>query len=182
MEAITRVQTPADRFPAGGYANSALLKHFAQAALDVLQTELGLEAWRGEVCPACPSEAPDEVRLMLFCSGASLRGVTLLAMNDETLTAIAAHLDEQAAWTSRYPIQRGMSRFGTALARGLNRHFAQAGLGIKLSPPITPVGQEAFHSRLNLEHWRLLLHTALGDIQLYMAWRETATPAVAAGH
>jgi CheY-specific phosphatase CheX len=191
MDPITYLPMPGpETSPVAGSPRSAWIEHFVAAALDVLQAELGLEAWRGQAYPACPSQALGGVRLMVVYGGAALRGVALLAIDDEVATAIAAYLDRQATWTSQYPVQRGMSQLGTTLARGINRRFAQAGRGVKLSAPVMLVGPEAFEPRLNpqstcppaapkgdlaggqVQGWRVPLHTPLGDMQLYLAWRD----------
>ena len=173
MDPITHLPVPApETSPAAGAPRAAWVEVFVAAALDVLQAELGLEAWRGQACPASPSQALGGVRMMVVYGGAALRGVALLAIGDEVATAIAAYLDRQAAWTPQYPVQRGMSQLGKTLARGINRHFAQAGRGVKLSAPVMLVGPEAFESRLDTQSWRVPLHTPLGDMQLYLAWRD----------
>ena len=201
MDPMTYLPIPdPETSPLAGGPLAAWIEHFVAAALDVLQAELGLEAWRGQSCPACPSQALGGVRLMVVFGGAALRGVALLAIGDEVATAIAAYLDRQATWTSQYPVQRGMSQLGTTLARGINRRFAQAGRGVKLSAPVMLVGPEAFEPGLNaqstcpptggqvqstrppaggqVQGWRVALHTPLGDMQLYLAWRDIGSRGV----
>lgn len=179
MDPITYLPIPSlETSPVAGRPQAAWIEHFVAAALDVLQAELGLEAWRGQACPASPSQALGGVRLMVFYSGAALRGVALVAIGNEVATAIAAHLDGQATWTSQYPVQRGMRQLGTTLARGINRRFAKAGRGVKLSAPVMLVGPEAFEAQLNFQRWRVPLHTPLGDMQLYLAWRDIGSRSV----
>jgi CheY-specific phosphatase CheX len=169
--------------PAAGARRPDWIDHFAAAALEVLQTELGLEVWRGMACPGYPSQAQGGVRLMVVYGGATLRGMALLAIDDEVAAAIAARLDRQAAWTSQYPVQRGMNQLGTALAWGINRRLRQAGRGVKLSAPAMLVGPEAFEAWPNpqnasqpagrqVQSWRIALYTPMGDMQLYLAWRQ----------
>jgi CheY-specific phosphatase CheX len=179
MDPITHMPMPGpETAPVAGGPRAAWIEHFVSAALDVLQSELGLEAWRGQACPACPSQALGGVRLMVVYGGATLRGVALLVIADEAATAIAAYLDRQATWTAQYPVQRGMSQLGMTLARGINRRFAQAGRGVKLSAPVMLVGPEAFESQPNSQGWRVPLHTLLGDMQLYLAWRDIRSRSV----
>ena len=143
---------------------------FIQAASEVLDSELGGEAERGEVRLQKSALTTDEVTALVGVTG-KVSGLVLYSMSQATAVALASRMMGQQFEELDALAQSGIGELGNVITGRAAILLAEAGFRSNISPPTLIMGRGTMVSTLDLNRLVFTLQTEVGDLEVQLVLR-----------
>jgi chemotaxis protein CheX len=143
---------------------------FIQAASEVLDSELGGEAQRGEVRLQKSAFTTDEVTALVGVTG-SVSGVVLYSMSQATAVALASRMMGQPFEELDALAQSGIGELGNVITGRAGVLLSEAGYPSNITPPALVVGRGTMVTTLHLNRLVFTLQTEVGDLEVQLVLR-----------
>ena len=157
----------------------AFVNPFIDAAREVLESELGGEATRGEIRMQRSAYTTDEVTALLGVAGA-VSGVVLYSMSEETARGMVARMLGHACAKFDALAQSGIGELGNVITGRAGVLLAEAGHASNITPPALVMGKHTMVTTLDLNRLVFPLETALGTIEIQVVLKESPVSALRA--
>jgi chemotaxis protein CheX len=138
---------------------------FIQAAGEVLESELGGAAERGELRLHRSALTTDEVTAIVGVTG-TVRGLVLYSMNETTAIAIVSRVMHQEFHEFDALAQSGIGELGNVITGRAGVLLSQAGYPSNITPPAVVVGKGSLVTTLDLNRLVLPLQTDIGRLEV----------------
>lgn len=143
---------------------------FIQAASEVLDSELGGEAQRGELRLQKSACTTDEVTALVGVTG-TVSGLVLYSMSQATAVAIASRMMGQEFHELDALAQSGIGELGNVITGRAGVLLSEAGYPSNITPPALVVGTGTMVTTLDLNRLVFTLQTAVGDLEVQLVLR-----------
>jgi chemotaxis protein CheX len=150
---------------------------FIQAAGEVLESELGGEAQRGELRLQKSAFTTDDVTAVVGVTG-TVNGLVLYSMNEATAMAIVSRIMHQEFSAFDALAQSGIGELGNVITGRAGVLLSEAGYPSNITPPAVVLGKGSIVTTLDLNRLVLPLQTEIGSLEIQIVLR--ASPRVAA--
>lgn len=148
------------------------LNPFLEAAHMVLQSELGVEAQRGELSLERSACTSDDISVLISIVGEA-SGVVLYSLSEATAMAMVGKMLDQPFQEFDDLAQSGIGELGNVITGQAGQRLATNGLDVNISPPTMVLGKGTLISTLDFDRLVIPLFTDFGSIQIHLALRET---------
>jgi chemotaxis protein CheX len=146
---------------------------FIQAASEVLESELGAEAQRGELRLQKSAFTTDEVTAIVGVTG-KVRGIVLYSMTESTAMAIVARIMQQEFHAFDALAQSGIGELGNVITGRAGVLLSDAGYPSNITPPAVVVGKGTMVTTLDLNRLVMPLETDVGRLEVQIVLRAAA--------
>ncbi len=143
---------------------------FIQAACEVLDSELGGEAQRGEVRLQKSAFTTDEVTALVGVTG-TVSGLVLYSMSQTTAVALASRMMGQEFQELDALAQSGIGELGNVITGRAGVLLSEAGYLSNITPPALVVGRGTMVTTLDLNRLVFTLQTDVGDLEVQLVLR-----------
>jgi chemotaxis protein CheX len=143
---------------------------FIQAASEVLDSELGGEAQRGEVRLQKSAFTTDEVTALVGVTG-TVSGLVLYSMSRATAVALASRMMGQEFAELDALAQSGIGELGNVITGRAGVLLSEAGYPSNITPPALVVGCGTMVTTLDLNRLVFTLQTEVGDLEVQLVLR-----------
>jgi chemotaxis protein CheX len=143
---------------------------FIQAASEVLDSELGGEAQRGEVRLQKSAFTTDEVTALVGVTG-TVSGLVLYSMSRATAVALASRMMGQEFAELDALAQSGIGELGNVITGRAGVLLSEAGYPSNITPPALVVGRGTMVTTLDLNRLVFTLQTEVGDLEVQLVLR-----------
>ena len=143
---------------------------FIQAASEVLDSELGGEAQRGEVRLQKSAFTTDEVTALVGVTG-TVSGLVLYSMSRATAVALASRMMGQEFAELDTLAQSGIGELGNVITGRAGVLLSEAGYPSNITPPALVVGRGTMVTTLDLNRLVFTLQTEVGDLEVQLVLR-----------
>jgi chemotaxis protein CheX len=143
---------------------------FIQAASEVLDSELGGEAQRGEVRLQKSAFTTDEVTALVGVTG-TVSGLVLYSMSRATAVALASRMMGQEFAELDELAQSGIGELGNVITGRAGVLLSEAGYPSNITPPALVVGRGTMVTTLDLNRLVFTLQTEVGDLEVQLVLR-----------
>lgn len=143
---------------------------FIQAASEVLESELGGEAQRGEVRLQKSAITTDEVTALVGVTG-TVSGLVLYSMSQATAVALASRMMGQEFQELDALAQSGIGELGNVITGRAGVLLSEAGYPSNITPPALVVGRGTMVTTLDLNRLVFTLQTEVGDLEVQLVLR-----------
>jgi len=150
---------------------------FIQAAREVLESELGGEATRGNLRMEKSAYTTDEVTALLGVTGA-VAGMVLYSMSEDTARAIVSRMLGQDFAEFDALAQSGIAELGNVITGRAGVLLAEAGYPSNITPPALVIGKGTMVTTLDLNRLIFPLQTVVGTLEIQVVLK--ANPAAVA--
>ncbi len=148
------------------------LNPFLEAAYMVLQTELGVDAQRGELQLERSAATTDDIAVLISLVGEAA-GIVMYSLSEGTALAIVSKILDQPFHEFDELAQSGIGELGNVITGQAGQRLAAAGLDVNISPPTLVLGKGTLVSTLDFDRLVVPLHTEMGALNIHLALRET---------
>lgn len=138
---------------------------FVQAAREVLETELGGEALRGNLRVQKSAFTTDEVTALLCVTG-TVSGMVLYSMSQATALAILSRMLGSQVEDFDAVAQSGIGELGNVITGRAGVLLAHAGYPSNITPPALVIGKGTMVTTLDLNRLILPLETEAGNLEV----------------
>ena len=138
---------------------------FIQAATEVLETELGAEAQRGELRLQKSAFTTDEVTAIVGVTG-TVSGVVLYSMSESTALGIVSRVMGQPFALFDELAQSGIGELGNVITGRAGVLLSEAGYPSDITPPALVVGKGSLVTTLDLNRLVFPLETEVGGLEV----------------
>jgi chemotaxis protein CheX len=146
-----------------------LVNVFVQAALEVLNQELGGDVTSGSMRVLSSAQTSEAVTVMVGISG-DVRGMALLGMSENTARELVARMLAEPCPYFDDMAQSGIAELGNVITGMAARGLEAQGLQVTISPPaLVAGGPGIIISTINFRRFVVQLRTPAGDILLHAA-------------
>jgi chemotaxis protein CheX len=161
---------------------------FVQAALEVIESEIGGETDRGEISLHRSAYTTDEVTAVVGVAG-RIAGLVMYSMSEETARAIVERLMGREFPEFDGLAQSGIGELGNVITGRAGVLLAEAGYPSNITPPALLMGKGSMVTTLDLNRLVFPLQTDLGTLEIQVVLKENthtvptiraATPAATA--
>ena len=143
---------------------------FIEAACEVLESELGGEARRGEVRLQKSAITTDEVTALVGVTG-TVSGLVLYSMSLATAVALASRMMGQEFQELDALAQSGIGELGNVITGRAGVLLSEAGYPSNITPPALVVGRGTMVTTLDLNRLVFTLQTEVGDLEVQLVLR-----------
>ena len=143
---------------------------FIEAACEVLESELGGEAQRGEVRLQKSAITTDEVTALVGVTGTVI-GLVLYSMSLATAVALASRMMGQEFQELDALAQSGIGELGNVITGRAGVLLSEAGYPSNITPPALVVGRGTMVTALDLNRLVFTLQTEVGDLEVQLVLR-----------
>jgi len=143
---------------------------FIEAACEVLESELGGEAQRGEVRLQKSAITTDEVTALVGVTG-TVSGLVLYSMSLATAVALASRMMGQEFQELDALAQSGIGELGNVITGRAGVLLSEAGYPSNITPPALVVGRGTMVTTLDLNRLVFTLQTEVGDLEVQLVLR-----------
>ena len=143
---------------------------FIEAACEVLESELGGEAQRGEVRLQKSATTTDEVTALVGVTG-TVSGLVLYSMSLATAVALASRMMGQEFQELDALAQSGIGELGNVITGRAGVLLSEAGYPSNITPPALIVGRGTMVTTLDLNRLVFTLQTEVGDLEVQLVLR-----------
>ena len=143
---------------------------FIEAACEVLESELGGEAQRGEVRLQKSAITTDEVTALVGVTGTVI-GLVLYSMSLATAVALASRMMGQEFQELDALAQSGIGELGNVITGRAGVLLSEAGYPSNITPPALVVGRGTMVTTLDLNRLVFTLQTEVGDLEVQVVLR-----------
>jgi chemotaxis protein CheX len=144
---------------------------FIQAAREVVESEVGGEAERGNIRLEKSAYTTDEVTAVVGVAG-RVAGVVMLSMSQATARAIVSRLMGQEFPEFDSLAQSGIGELGNVITGRAGVLLADAGYPSNLTPPALVLGKGTMVTTLDLNRLVFPLQTEVGELEVQVVLRE----------
>ena len=138
---------------------------FIQAAREVLESELGSEAERGNLRLEKSAFTTDEVTAVVGVTG-TVSGMVLYSMSEATAIGIVSRLMGQQFGALDDLAQSGIGELGNVITGRAGVLLSEAGYPSNISPPALVIGRGTMVTTLDLNRLVFPLETELGGLEV----------------
>ncbi len=150
------------------------LNPFLEAAFVVLQSELGMDAERGELSLERSAATADDISVLISIVG-EVVGMVLYSLSEHTALAIVSKILEQPFDEFDELAQSGIGELGNVITGQAGQRVAKLGFDVNISPPTMILGKGTLISTLDFDRLVVPLRTELGALNIHLALREANT-------
>jgi chemotaxis protein CheX len=151
--------------------NVQFLNPFLEAAFVVLDSEVGVQAKRGQLTLRRSAATAEEVSVLISMVG-QVNGVVLYGLSEDTGIRIVSKILDQPFEEFDSLAQSGIGELGNVITGQAGKRLAEAGFEVNISPPTMVLGKGTLISTLDFERLHVPLETELGTLQIHLALRE----------
>ena len=138
---------------------------FIQAAHEVLESELGEEASRGNLRLQKSAVTTDEVTALVGVTG-KVTGMVLYSMSQETALGIVSRMMGREFEEFDALAQSGIGELGNVITGRAGVLLSDAGYSSNITPPALVVGKGTMVTTLDLNRLVFPLETAVGSLEV----------------
>ena len=138
---------------------------FIQAATDVLESELGGEAQRGNLRMQKSAFTTDEVTALLCVTG-TVTGMVLYSMSQKTALGILSRMMGSPMDEFDAVAQSGIGELGNVITGRAGVLLADAGYPSNITPPALVIGKGTMVTTLDLNRLVFPLETEFGNLEV----------------
>lgn len=138
---------------------------FIQAAREVLESELGGEAERGNLRLQKSAFTTDEVTAVVGVNG-TVSGVVLYSMSESTAIGIVSRVMGQQFAELDELAQSGIGELGNVITGRAGVLLSEAGYPSNITPPALVIGKGTMVTTLDLNRLVFPLETELGSLEV----------------
>ena len=138
---------------------------FIQAAHEVLESELGEEASRGNLRLQKSAFTTDEVTALVGVTG-KVTGMVLYSMSQETALGIVSRMMGQEFEEFDALAQSGIGELGNVITGRAGVLLSDAGYSSNITPPALVVGKGTMVTTLDLNRLVFPLEMAVGSLEV----------------
>ncbi|MBI4926788.1 MAG: chemotaxis protein CheX [Anaerolineae bacterium] len=150
-----------------------ILNPFLEAAIEVIQKEIGVKAERGDLSLQKSALTTDDVTVLIHLVG-EVYGVVMYGMPKNTgLNFVSIMLGQEVKELDSLT-QSGIAELGNVISGAATVKFSLAGYSSNISPPMVISGRGVQVSTLDFPRIVVPLHTEKGDFHVHLALKETA--------
>jgi chemotaxis protein CheX len=146
---------------------------FIQAASEVLESELGGEASRGELRLHKSSFTTDEVTALVGVTG-QVSGMVLYSMSQETAIGIVSRMMGSDFQEFDAIAQSGIGELGNVITGRAGVLLSEAGYASNITPPALVVGKGTMITTLDLNRLVFPLKTDVGQLEIQVVLKAKA--------
>jgi chemotaxis protein CheX len=152
----------------------AFVNPFIDAAREVLESELGGDANRGNIRMHKSAYTTDEVTALVGVAGA-VSGVVLYSMSEETARNMVARMLGQDCPEFDALAQSGIGELGNVITGRAAALLSRAGYASNITPPALVMGKNTMITTLDLNRLVFPLETEAGTMEIQVVLSETST-------
>ena len=152
----------------------AFVNPFIDAAREVLESELGGDANRGNIRMHKSAYTTDEVTALVGVAGA-VSGVVLYSMSEETARNMVARMLGQDCPEFDALAQSGIGELGNVITGRAAALLAVAGYASNITPPALVMGKNTMITTLDLNRLVFPLETEAGTMEIQVVLSETTS-------
>jgi chemotaxis protein CheX len=141
---------------------------FLQAAVEVIESELGSPPARGTIGLQCSSHTSAEVTAIVAVTG-DVAGMVILAMTEATARSIVSRLMGQDFPEFDTLAQSGIAEVGNVITGRAAVLLSEAGFHSELAPPMLIIGRNSTINTLDVQRLVIPLETDCGRIEIQVA-------------
>jgi chemotaxis protein CheX len=145
---------------------------FIQAASEVLESELGSQAERGDLRMEKSAFTTDEVTAVVGVTGA-VSGMVLYSMSEATALGIVSRVMGQPFKKLDALAQSGIGELGNVITGRAGVLLSEAGYPSNISPPALVVGKGTLVTTLDLNRLVFTLEMDLGSLEIQIVLQAT---------
>jgi chemotaxis protein CheX len=145
---------------------------FIQAATEVLESELGAQAERGNLRLQKSSITTDEVTALVGVTG-TVSGMVMYSMSQETALGIVTRLMKQNFADFDALAQSGIGELGNVITGRAGVLLSEAGYPSNITPPALVVGKGTMVTTLDLNRLVFPLETDVGSLEVQIVLKAT---------
>jgi chemotaxis protein CheX len=138
---------------------------FIQAAREVLESELGAEAKRGNLRLQKSAFTTDEITALVGVTG-TVSGMVMYSMSEQTALGIVSRMMGQDFDEFDALAQSGIGELGNVITGRAGVLLAEAGYPSNITPPALVVGKGTMVTTLDLNRLIFPLETEAGDLEV----------------
>jgi chemotaxis protein CheX len=146
---------------------------FVQAAMQVMESEIGGEVNRGDIHMQKSAYTTDEVTAVVGVAG-RIAGLVLYSMSEATARAIVSRLLGQECAEFDAMAQSGIGELGNVITGRAGALLADAGYPSNITPPSLMLGKGLMVTTLDLQRLVLPLETEIGTLEIQVVLKENA--------
>ena len=158
--------------------NVQFLNPFLEAAILVLESEIGVTVQRGQLKLDRSAATANEVTVLISMVG-QVNGVVLFGLSEQTGINIVSKILDQPFDEFDSLAQSGIGELGNVITGQAGNRLADAGYDTNISPPTMVLGKGTLISTLDFERLQVPLQTEVGEVQIHLALREAGEKAPA---
>lgn len=151
--------------------NVNFLNPFVDAAVDVLQAEVGVTVDRGSLELQKSAMTTDDVTVLIHMVG-QVYGVVLLGIPMSTSLKMVSYMMGQDFTELNSLAQSGVAELGNVVTGRATVNLAKMGYQANISPPTVITGKGVQISTLDFPRIVVPLRTGLGNLSVHLALRE----------
>ncbi len=140
---------------------------FIQAAREVLESELGGEAQRGDLRMQKSAFTTDEVTALLCVTG-TVTGMVLYSMSQATALAIVSRMMGEPMEDFDALAQSGIGELGNVITGRAGALLSDAGYPSNITPPALVIGRGTMVTTLDLHRLVMPLETEVGNLEVHV--------------
>jgi chemotaxis protein CheX len=144
---------------------AAFVNPFIQAAGEVLESELGGEAQRGELRLQKSALTTDDVTALVGVTG-TVNGLVMYSMSQATALAIVSRIMQQEFSAFDAVAQSGIGELGNVITGRAGVLLSEAGYPSNITPPAVVVGKGTIVTTLDLNRLVLPMQTEIGRLEI----------------
>jgi chemotaxis protein CheX len=148
---------------------------FIQAATEVLESELGAQAERGNLRLQRSACTTDEVTALVGVTG-TVCGVVLYSMSEATALGIVSRLMGQDFEGFDALAQSGIGELGNVITGRAGVLLSEAGYPSNITPPALVVGKGTMVTTLDLNRLVFPIETDVGRLEVQVVLKSRLTP------
>jgi chemotaxis protein CheX len=152
----------------------AFVNPFIDAAREVLESELGGDANRGNIRMHKSAYTTDEVTALVGVAGA-VSGVVLYSMSEATARNMVARMLGQDCPEFDALAQSGIGELGNVITGRAAALLAVAGYASNITPPALVMGKNTMITTLDLNRLVFPLETEAGTMEIQVVLSETTS-------
>ncbi len=151
--------------------DAKLLNPFIQAAVEVLEAEVGATIARGEISLQKSSLTSDDVTVLINLVG-DVYGVVMYGLHTDTCLKLVSKVMGQEFTELNSLAQSGMAEMGNVISGRATTKFSEAGYKSDISTPTVLHGNGVEISTLDFPRIVVPLGTQFGILTVHLALRE----------
>jgi chemotaxis protein CheX len=146
---------------------------FIQAASEVLESELGAPAERGDLRLHKSALTTDEVTALVGVKG-RVSGLVLYSMSRDTALGLVSRLMGTKLCELDELAQSGIGELGNVITGRAGMLLAEAGYPSNITPPAVVLGRGSVVTTMELHRLILPLQTDVGDLEIQVVLKAAA--------
>lgn len=144
---------------------------FLEAAVTVLEQEVGHKPVRGQIFLAESRLQSEEVTVLIGVTG-EIQGMVMYVLTEKTAKAFAGAMSGTVAVNYNAMVESAVSETGNVITGRASALMEKAGYHCTISPPTVINGRGLMISTLAIQRLVIPLSTPLGDVSIHVALQE----------